>query len=187
MAARDVFCRRLGAAYASHSAQMDPVLPELAAALAGLAPRSGAIPMVSTVTGDVIEGLPELHAAYLCRNLRETVRMDRALGRLGAIGQDVFVEVSAHPVLALPLASACADRGAVVVGSPRRDEGGLAALHRSASWHCTRRLLRSRLERDSRRRRPRIRAAPHVRIPATALLARKVEERRAGGAGYFIG
>ncbi|WP_453844970.1 acyltransferase domain-containing protein [Streptomyces thermogriseus] len=126
-----VYARRINVDYASHHAQMDPLLPELAARFAGLAPARARVPLYSTVTGEVLEG-PELDGGYWCRNLREPVRFDRALQRLLEDGHSVFVEVSAHPVLAMPLTDACSTRGGVVVGSLARDRGGRAQLLRNA-------------------------------------------------------
>ena len=127
-----VFCRRVGVDYASHSAHMDGLLEELAAGLAGIEPRAGAIPLYSSVLGRPLGG-QELDGAYWCRNLREPVRFDQALEGLLGNGHNVFVEVSAHPVLAMPLTAACAQSGGVVVGSLRRDEGDLGSLMRNLS------------------------------------------------------
>ena len=75
-----VFCRRVNVSYASHSAEVDPILAELESALSDLAPQAGQVPMVSTVTGARCEGTA-LHADVLVPNLRRTVRfLDRALG-----------------------------------------------------------------------------------------------------------
>ena len=49
-----IFCRRVDVDYASHSAQVDSILPELAEALADISPGTCAIPMISTVTGVVL-------------------------------------------------------------------------------------------------------------------------------------
>ncbi|MCP4922363.1 MAG: acyltransferase domain-containing protein, partial [Proteobacteria bacterium] len=125
-----VFCRRVEVDYASHSAQVDPILASLSASLADVMGQPVSVPMVSTVTGARVEG-PELNASYWCQNLREPVRLDRALEALQAEGHGVFVEVSAHPVLAMPLTEACVETAGVVVGSLRRDEGALATLHRT--------------------------------------------------------
>ena len=86
--------------------------------------------MVSTVSGKLIEGT-ELDSGYWCRNLRQPVRLDRALDVLLARGCDVFIEVSAHPVLAIPLTTASAERRGVVVGSLERGAGQLANLYRT--------------------------------------------------------
>ncbi|MGK4001428.1 SDR family NAD(P)-dependent oxidoreductase [Sorangium sp. So ce1036] len=125
--AEHVFARRVKVDYASHSAHVDAILPELEAALASVEPRACEIPLCSTVTGEVLAG-PELDGGYWCRNLREPVRLDRALARLMADGHGVFIELSAHPVLAIPLTAASAERGGVVVGSLQRGDGGLGRL-----------------------------------------------------------
>ncbi|KJS57798.1 type I polyketide synthase, partial [Streptomyces rubellomurinus] len=54
-----VFCRRVNVDYASHSAQMDPLLPGLAEEFADLTPGRASVPFYSTVLGRVLEG-PEL-------------------------------------------------------------------------------------------------------------------------------
>ena len=131
-----VFCRRVNVDYASHSAEMDPILSELESALSDLAPQAGQVPMVSTVTGARCEGTA-LDGTYWCRNLRQTVRLDLALAALIGDGHGVFVEASAHPVLAMPLSAASGDGAGVVVGSLRRDAGGMSELVRNLGvLHC---------------------------------------------------
>ncbi|WP_280712234.1 beta-ketoacyl synthase N-terminal-like domain-containing protein, partial [Bradyrhizobium sp. BR13661] len=132
-----VFCRQVNVDYASHSAEMDPILPELEALLSGLAPQAGQVAMISTVTGTRCDGT-SLDGSYWCRNLRQTVRLDLALAELIASGHGVFVEASAHPVLAMPLSAASGEHG-VVVGSLRRDGGGMSELLRNLGAlhvHC---------------------------------------------------
>ena len=126
-ATEGVFCRRIDVENAGHSAQMDELLPELQSALATLSPRTGHCDMFSTVTGEVIAG-PSLTADYWCRNLRQPVRLDRALQSALERGHGVFVEVSAHPVLAMPMTEVCSSFGGVVVGSLRRGEGTIREL-----------------------------------------------------------
>src|SRR6185437_10008464 len=107
------------------SPHMDPLLAGLRQELAGLAPGEAKIPFYSSVSGERLAG-PELDAEYWCRNLREPVRFDRALTCLRHDGFGVFVEVSPHPVLGVALAQGTEDdESAVVVGSLRRDRGGL--------------------------------------------------------------
>ncbi|KJC40904.1 hypothetical protein UB31_26790, partial [Bradyrhizobium sp. LTSP849] len=124
-----VFCRQVNVDYASHSAEMDPILPELEGLLSDLAPQAGEVAMISTVTGARCEGT-SLDGSYWCRNLRQTVRLDLALAELIGSGHGVFVEASAHPVLAMPLSAASGEHG-VVVGSLRRDGGGMSELLRN--------------------------------------------------------
>ncbi|MEW1603865.1 amino acid adenylation domain-containing protein [Streptomyces sp. NPDC093808] len=135
MEGRDVFVRRLKADAAGHCAHVDPILPGLATGLAGLAPRRSPLPFYSTVTGGTLPG-DRLDGGYWCRNLREPVRMDRALDQLIADGFGVFVEVSAHPVLGIPLAQVTSGSGGASTGTLRRDRGGMAAvLHSLAGLH----------------------------------------------------
>ncbi|WP_394848781.1 type I polyketide synthase [Pendulispora brunnea] len=130
LADTDVFSRRINVDYASHSAHMDALMPRLRDELAGIAPLGARIPFYSSVTGEAVSGR-ELDGSYWCKNLREPVRMDRALGRLLDDGHDVFVEVSPHPVLSMALTDAGSERGAVVVGSLHREQGGLERLWRA--------------------------------------------------------
>ncbi|MEU0581987.1 SDR family NAD(P)-dependent oxidoreductase, partial [Streptomyces griseoincarnatus] len=128
--ARDVYARRINVDYASHNAQMDPLLPGLAARFENLTPRAADIAFYSTVTSEVVTGT-ELDGTYWCRNLREPVRFDRALHRLLDDGHTVFVEISAHPVLSMPLTDGSAERGGIVVGSLSRRASGAAQLLRN--------------------------------------------------------
>ncbi|MGW5619108.1 SDR family NAD(P)-dependent oxidoreductase, partial [Streptomyces sp. NPDC003877] len=125
-----VFARTIRVDYASHSTQMDPLLPALATRLADLTPGRATTAFYSTLLGHAVEG-PELDGQYWCRNLREPVRFDRALHQLLADGHTVFVEISAHPVLAMPLTDGCADHNGLVVGSLARGHGGLDQLLRN--------------------------------------------------------
>ena len=56
LTAEGVFCRQIEVDYASHSAQMDVVVGRLSKLLTGLEPRSGRCTMISTVTGEPIDG-----------------------------------------------------------------------------------------------------------------------------------
>ncbi|MFB7700227.1 polyketide synthase dehydratase domain-containing protein, partial [Streptomyces sp. NPDC056099] len=109
--------------------------------------RRADLAFYSTVTGEVSDGT-DLDGGYWCRNLREPVRFDRALNRLLDDGHTVFVEISAHPVLSMPLTDGSADRGGIVVGTLARDHGTTAQLLRNLGllhvqghtidWeHCT--------------------------------------------------
>ena len=136
-----VFCRQVNVDYASHSAEMDPILAELEGLLSELAPQAGQIAMISTVTGSRCEGA-SLDGAYWCRNLRQTVRLDLALAELIGDGHTVFVEASAHPVLAMPLSAASGEhrRGGRIAAPRWRRDVRAAAQSRCAarSWRCCR-------------------------------------------------
>ncbi|WP_438004842.1 SDR family NAD(P)-dependent oxidoreductase [Sorangium sp. So ce321] len=98
LAPRGVFCRRVKVDVASHSPQVDPLLGELRAALDGLAPGAGRVPMRSTVSGEICRG-EELGPDYWARNLRDPVLFSSAVQRLADDGHALFIEMSPHPVL----------------------------------------------------------------------------------------
>ncbi|MEC9465162.1 MAG: SDR family NAD(P)-dependent oxidoreductase, partial [Myxococcota bacterium] len=130
------YARKVNVDYASHSVHVDAILPELQERLKDVQPHTPSIPFYSTVTGKRIEGA-NLGGRYWCRNLREAVRLDRALDTLMQDGHGVFIEASAHPVLAMPLTTACAESGGVAVGSLKRDEGGLSQVYAVlGQLHC---------------------------------------------------
>ncbi|UQX03808.1 type I polyketide synthase [Streptomyces sp. RerS4] len=118
--------KRIAVDYASHSAQVELLKEELAELLAPIAPRPARVPFLSTVTGDWVEG-PELDAGYWFRNLRQTVELEEATRTLLDQGFGVFIESSPHPVLTVGMQETIEDAGreAAVLGSLRRDEGGL--------------------------------------------------------------
>ncbi|MFI6588399.1 type I polyketide synthase [Embleya sp. NPDC050493] len=119
--AAGVRVKRLPVDYASHSAHVERIEDELAAVLAGTAPRPSAVPFYSTVTAGLLD-TTGLDAGYWYRNLRNRVRFAETVGVLAERGHSVFVEVSPHPVLTAAVEDVV--EHAVVVGSLRRDDGG---------------------------------------------------------------
>ncbi|MEE4592906.1 SDR family NAD(P)-dependent oxidoreductase [Streptomyces sp. DSM 41524] len=118
--------RRVPVDYASHCAHVEAIEDELRHALAGIAPRSSSVPFYSTVAGGVLD-TAELDAGYWYRNLRQTVRFEETVRALLADGFQVFIEASAHPVLTVGVEQTAEQHGSdvAVIGSLRRDEGGL--------------------------------------------------------------
>ncbi|MCB2078136.1 MAG: SDR family NAD(P)-dependent oxidoreductase [Novosphingobium sp.] len=98
LSAQRVRMRRLPVRYAFHSRLMEPAREPLLGALAGLKPKSGTIPLISTVSGDRIDG-EALDAGYWWHNIRRPVRFHRAIAGLVQRGQRAFLEISPHPVL----------------------------------------------------------------------------------------
>ncbi|MFI9042670.1 acyltransferase domain-containing protein, partial [Streptomyces sp. NPDC053726] len=143
-----VRAKRVPVDYASHSAHVEMIEPELLDVLAPIEPRTSEVPFFSTVTGDWFD-TAAAGADYWYRNLRNTVRLEESIRSLQGQGHDVFVEVSAHPVLTMSIeetleaataarttpstsaAGAGAEAGdgtraaAIVLPSLRRDEGGM--------------------------------------------------------------
>ncbi|KIF79664.1 hypothetical protein QR77_03315, partial [Streptomyces sp. 150FB] len=114
--------KRIPVDYASHSAQVEEIREEILSVLEGLAPRESTVPFFSSVDVGWVDG-SELDAGYWYRNLRQTVEFESAVRGLVEAGFGAFVEVSAHPVLTVPIEETAED--AVVTGTLRRDEGGL--------------------------------------------------------------
>ncbi|AXB42464.1 hypothetical protein A4R43_07925 [Amycolatopsis albispora] len=124
-AAEDIRAKRIPVDYASHSPQVESIREHLLEVLADITPRPGKIPFCSAVTGTVID-TGELDAGYWYRNLRQTVLFEPATRGLLAQGNRAFVEVSPHPVLVTALQET--DGDAAVVGTLRRDDGGLSRM-----------------------------------------------------------
>ncbi|MFF2331327.1 MULTISPECIES: type I polyketide synthase [unclassified Streptomyces] len=120
--ATGVRVKRLPVDYASHAAPVERIADELAAVLAGLAPRPSAIPFYSTVTAGVLD-TTGLDGDYWYRNLRQQVRFAETVGLLAERGHSVFVELSPHPVLTAAVEDVA--EHAVAIGSLRREEGGI--------------------------------------------------------------
>ncbi|WP_378741131.1 SDR family NAD(P)-dependent oxidoreductase [Nocardia brasiliensis] len=129
-----IHARRIAVDYASHSAQVESLQAALLEALGGVSAGSSLIPFYSTVTGELVD-TTGLDAHYWYRNLRQTVCLQQATEALLADGHTRFVEVSAHPVLTVAIEDTStnihtgtgtgAPETVVVVGSLRRDDGGL--------------------------------------------------------------
>ncbi|MFI1711921.1 type I polyketide synthase, partial [Streptomyces griseoruber] len=122
-----VQARKVAVDYGSHSTHVEPVREQVLDTLAGLRPTPAEIPFRSSVTGDWLDDDTVLDAAYWYTNLRETVRFEDAIRGLLAAGHRAFIEVGPHPVVAFGLRDTIEDAGAdaVVLGTLRRDQGGL--------------------------------------------------------------
>nr|WP_051856516.1 type I polyketide synthase [Streptomyces sp. NRRL B-1347] len=138
-AEQGVRARAVPVDYASHSAYVEQIEARIEQALTGLSPRAADIPLYSTLTGAWLTADTPMDAGYWYRNLRHTVLFEQATRGLLGEGHGLFLEMSPHPVLTVPVqetidatATATAHTGAVALGSLRRDEGGperlLAAL-----------------------------------------------------------
>ncbi|MGW4490333.1 SDR family NAD(P)-dependent oxidoreductase [Amycolatopsis sp. NPDC004368] len=125
--------RRINVDYASHTAGMERVRDELLDALAPVHPRPARLPFFSTVQGDWISDTSVLDAQYWYRNLREMVKFGPAIEELVTWGVRTFLEVSAHPVLLVPVEETADELGADIYAVPtlRRNETGIIALTRA--------------------------------------------------------
>ena len=99
VSAQERFARRVNMEVASHTALMDPILPELRSALADLTPKTPSIPFISTVAdGDIGAEALLLDAEYWVANVRQPVRLHQAISA-AAEQHGTFIEISPHPTL----------------------------------------------------------------------------------------
>ncbi|HEX4789751.1 MAG TPA: type I polyketide synthase, partial [Actinospica sp.] len=138
-AARGLGIRVVDVDVASHTAHMDPILPDLADALADVGGRPPATAFYSTVTDD-----PRSHgafdAAYWSDNLRRMVRFADAVQAAAEDGYRLFVEIGPHPMLVHPVQATLAAQGhgdSAVLPSLLRDTDDVSAFHTHlAALHC---------------------------------------------------
>ncbi|MFF5010838.1 type I polyketide synthase [Streptomyces phaeochromogenes] len=136
MKADGVQARRIAVDYASHSHHVTPVRDQVIGALSDLSPGTSTVPFCSTLYGRTID-TAELNADYWYNNLREKVLFEPSVRRLADDGFRVFIEMSPHPVLTVPVQEIVEDvDDALVLSSSRRERdevesviGSLAQLH----------------------------------------------------------
>ncbi|RSS59627.1 acyltransferase domain-containing protein [Streptomyces sp. WAC01280] len=93
-----VTSHRVRMGHAPHSPLVDHVLAPLKVELDGITPRTTRVPMISTVTGELVDGA-ELGPEYWADNLRREIRVVDALTTLRGHDIDAVIEISPHPVL----------------------------------------------------------------------------------------
>lgn len=142
---KEIFSRFLRVEVPYHSPLMEPLKPELASSLQAIKPQTATIPLVSTVTGQRVEG-SELDGDYWANNMRNSVLFATAIEGLIDAGCELFLELSAHPVLASSIAEclAKAEKRGTILPSLRRKErerammlgsfGQLYTLGYSVDW-----------------------------------------------------
>ncbi|GAA2529149.1 type I polyketide synthase [Winogradskya humida] len=114
--------------FVAHSPAVEPLEAVLAAELADIKPLPGRVPMVSTVTGDWLDGTTA-DAGYWYSNLRRMVRFEQAVKVALTGGFNAFVEVSPHPILTAAVTETAQESGTpgvVVVGTLERDHDDAA-------------------------------------------------------------
>nr|WP_281188598.1 type I polyketide synthase [Micromonospora nigra] len=125
---RGVRVRRVAVDYASHTRHVEDIQDVLAESLAGIDAQAPAVPFYSSATGEWIRDAGVVDGGYWYGNLRNQVRFGPAVADLIGQGYGVFLEVSAHPVLVQPISEIVNDGDVVVLGTLRRDDGGLRRL-----------------------------------------------------------
>ncbi|MFO1541037.1 MAG: sulfolipid-1 biosynthesis phthioceranic/hydroxyphthioceranic acid synthase [Chloroflexota bacterium] len=131
------FAREVAVDVASHTAQVEPILAELAERLASVTPAIPRVPLYATALLDPRE-TPVCDAAYWVENLRHPVRFRAAVATAIEDGHRVFLELAPHALLtrAVLQNAAAADVAVRALPSLARGEdpadgvlGIVAALH----------------------------------------------------------
>jgi acyl transferase domain-containing protein/NADPH:quinone reductase-like Zn-dependent oxidoreductase/NAD(P)-dependent dehydrogenase (short-subunit alcohol dehydrogenase family) len=95
---RGLWFRPLDLDFAFHSSEMDLIRKDLLDSLADLSSTPPAAKLISTVTGEPVEGNP-LDAEYWWRNIRSPVRFADAAGCLIDDGYRIFLEIGPTAIL----------------------------------------------------------------------------------------
>ena len=127
---RGAFHRALQVEVAFHSPYMDPLMADMEAKLADLAPKTPQVPLYSTVTGRRVEDVA-YDARYWCQNARQAVLFAPAIEALLKDGHDVFLEVGPHPVLSTSIKQCASVAGKSVhcVASLHRKKAEIPTFH----------------------------------------------------------
>lgn len=97
---RGITSQPLRVSHAFHTKLMEPMQAAFEAEIAGIRGRALQVPLVSSVTGLVVEAGSELGAGYWVRQVREPVRFAAALQTVRRVaGEGLWVEIGPHPVL----------------------------------------------------------------------------------------
>jgi phthiocerol/phenolphthiocerol synthesis type-I polyketide synthase D len=124
--AQGLLARRVEVDVASHHATVDPILPELRAALEYLAPVGPTIPVINTA--ECAGGTTMFGADYWVANLRNPVRFSRAVQEAAA-DHSTFIEISPHPLLTHAINESVGQRNARVSGTVNRDQPETLTFH----------------------------------------------------------
>ncbi|UJW29738.1 type I polyketide synthase [Saccharothrix sp. AJ9571] len=117
--------KRLRVSHAFHSPRMEGMLEEFRGVAEGIEYGRPRIPIVSTVSGELIA---EFSAEYWVRQVRETVRFCAGVRALEAQGVSRFVEIGPAGTLISMMSDSCGGDGAVLVPVLRADRGESRAL-----------------------------------------------------------
>lgn len=121
------FARVIAMTFPAHTSALDPLRAQLLADLPAARFAATEVPFIGSVTADVVG--PDIEFGdYWYRNLRDTVRFDRAVSHVRSRGTAAFVEISAHPALLHALSETDAP---VLVGTGHRERPVIDEMSRN--------------------------------------------------------
>jgi 6-methylsalicylic acid synthase len=137
--ASGIMVRRVASDGAFHSPQIDPIVPELAEAAAGLISSPATVPLYSSALDDPRSPAPR-DARYWVSNARRPVLFDQAVRAAVADGHRIFLEVSTHPIVTHSMTETLDSLGIdppLVAGTLRRGEDEDSMIMAAIGWlHC---------------------------------------------------
>lgn len=118
----EIFARFVRVDHPFHHAFMQPAADAMKAALADLDPLKEEVPFFSTVTGKRCNG-NDCDAQHWANGIRQAVQFVPAVESLNNHGIDVWLEIGAHPALAISIKECLSaqDTKAPVIASARRE------------------------------------------------------------------
>jgi acyl transferase domain-containing protein/alpha-beta hydrolase superfamily lysophospholipase/acyl carrier protein len=97
LARRGIVGKRLNESYGFHSPQMSPLLEEWEKEVAATHLRAPAMPIISNVTGELVQPREIVAAGYWRRQLRETVQFASGVDAIAREGCEFAVEIGPAP------------------------------------------------------------------------------------------
>ncbi|MFI0771288.1 SDR family NAD(P)-dependent oxidoreductase, partial [Streptomyces sp. NPDC021218] len=116
--------RRLAVSHAFHSARMEPMLEEFREAIADVSFAAPVIPLVSNVTGALVDAEVVCAPEYWVEHVRSAVRFADGVGALADYGVSTYLELAPDAVLSAMVGDCLPEESAeqsVVVPSLRRE------------------------------------------------------------------
>ncbi len=92
-------CRALKVSHAFHSPLMEPILDEFETVASEVRYQSPALPLISNVTGKIVDASAIADASYWRRHIREAVQFYAGMKTLAEQGCEIFIEPGPNPVL----------------------------------------------------------------------------------------
>jgi malonyl CoA-acyl carrier protein transacylase len=97
--AQGIETRPLRVSHAFHSPLMEPMLEAFEQRASEINYAHPQVDLISSVTGQLVEGAEVGQAGYWRRQVREPVKFAAGIQTLKALGYELFVEIGPHPVL----------------------------------------------------------------------------------------
>ncbi len=118
---RGIFSRSIAVDYPGHTSALEPLQPMFEKLLPASTFNDAPVEFISSCLGTAVSAGTDF-TDYWRRNLRNTVRFDRAVAVALDRNINLFVELSAHPSLLSALTDLIDDESTLLVGSGNRDE-----------------------------------------------------------------